>query len=95
MSTADLQNTSQMAIRLWTGRDAAVAQAGSVNGRPRRNSLGESAYSHTVMGTGTRVEVSSIQHDHGLVCDGCAQVRLHLLSSTCRTTLKCSLSDLV
>ncbi|KAM5536597.1 hypothetical protein V8D89_009692 [Ganoderma adspersum] len=73
MSTADLQNTSQMAIRLWTGRDAAVAQAGSANGRPRRNSLGESAYSHTVLGTGTRVEVASIEHDHGLVCDGCAQ----------------------
>ena len=73
MSTADLQNTSQMAIRLWTGRDAAVAQAGSVNGRARRNSLGESAYSHTVLGTGPRVKVDCIEDDHGLLCDGCAQ----------------------
>ncbi|TBU34138.1 hypothetical protein BD311DRAFT_747205 [Dichomitus squalens] len=73
MSTADLQNTSQMAIRLWTGRDAAVAQAGSANGRGRRNSIGESAYSHTVLGTGPRVKVDSIENDHRLVCDGCAQ----------------------
>ncbi|RPD59088.1 hypothetical protein L226DRAFT_465506 [Lentinus tigrinus ALCF2SS1-7] len=72
MSTADLHSTSQMAMKLWTGRDAAQAQAGSTNGRPRRNSYG-SAYSHTVLGTGARVDPASVQSDHGMVCDGCAQ----------------------
>ncbi len=74
MSTADLHSTSQMAMKLWTGRDAAQAQAGSsVNGRPRRNSYG-SAYSHTVLGSGARVDVASVQSDHAMACDGCAQV---------------------
>ncbi|KAI0352154.1 hypothetical protein OH77DRAFT_1428932 [Trametes cingulata] len=70
--TADLQSTSQMAIKLWTGRDAAHVQASSVNGHARRNSLG-SAYSHTVLGTGTRIDAAAAAADHGLACDGCAQ----------------------
>ena len=79
MSTADLQNTSQMAIKLWTGRDAAYAQGDSTtaNSRPRRNSFG-SAYSHTVLGTGTgnRVGAAAAEVDHGMTCDGCAQVSI-------------------
>ncbi|KAI0675835.1 hypothetical protein C8Q78DRAFT_1066496 [Trametes maxima] len=70
--TADLQSTSQMAIKLWTVRDAAYVQASSVNGHARRNSLG-SAYSHTVLGTGTRVDASAAAAEHGIACDGCAQ----------------------
>ncbi|KAI0629363.1 hypothetical protein C8Q77DRAFT_1143553 [Trametes polyzona] len=73
--TADLQSTSQMAIKLWTARDAAHVQAGSANGHARRNSLG-SAYSHTVLGTGTRVDAAAVAAlEHGIACDGCAQVR--------------------
>ena len=77
MSTADLQNTSQMAIKLWTGRDAAYAQGDSTtaNSRPRRNSFG-SAYSHTVLGTGNRVGAAAAEVDHGMTCDGCAQVSI-------------------
>ncbi|KAH9849944.1 hypothetical protein C2E23DRAFT_736443 [Lenzites betulinus] len=70
--TADLQSTSQMAIKLWTGRDAAHVQASSVNGHARRNSLG-SAYSHTVLGSGTRPDAGTINYEHGIACDGCAQ----------------------
>ena len=81
MSTADLQNTSQMAIKLWTGRDAAYAgvqdSSPAANGRPRRNSFG-SSYSHTVLGTGNRPGVVVPEVDHGVTCDGCAQVRVRL-----------------
>ncbi|KAI0773292.1 hypothetical protein BD413DRAFT_540851 [Trametes elegans] len=69
---ADLQSTSQMAIKLWTGRDAAYVGASSLNGHARRNSLG-SAYSNTVLGTGPRVDASNTAGDHGVACDGCAQ----------------------
>ncbi|KAI0730655.1 hypothetical protein C8Q76DRAFT_766314 [Earliella scabrosa] len=73
MSTADLHSTSQMAIRLWTGRDARYAQAdGPSNGRPRRNSFG-SSYSHTVLGTAVRADSAAIVSDHKMACDACAQ----------------------
>ncbi len=72
MSTTDLHSTSQLAIRLWTGRDARYAQADGTNGRPRRNSLG-SSYSHTVLGTAAPAAVVS---DHKMACDACAQVRV-------------------
>ncbi|KAI0333845.1 hypothetical protein GY45DRAFT_1296185 [Cubamyces sp. BRFM 1775] len=71
--TADLHSTSQMAIKLWTGRDGPHLQAGNANGHGRRNSLGESAYSHTVLGSGTRVDLNTAALDHGVPCDGCAQ----------------------
>ncbi|KAI0738590.1 hypothetical protein C8Q80DRAFT_1222448 [Daedaleopsis nitida] len=72
MSTADLHSTSQMAIKLWTGRDAQIAQADGTNGRPRRNSLG-SSYSHTVLGSGARADAAAVVRDHGVGCDACAQ----------------------
>ena len=92
MSTADLRNTSQLAIKLWTGRDAAYAQEGAANGRPRRNSFG-SAYSHTVLGTGNRVGAAAAEVDHGMACDGCAQVSQDALFSgrTRRSLLAVSL----
>ncbi|KAL1941300.1 hypothetical protein VTO73DRAFT_7512 [Trametes versicolor] len=70
--TADLQSTSQIAIKLWMGRDAAHVQAASPNGHARRNSLG-SAYSHTVLGSGARVDATTVAAEHGIACDGCAQ----------------------
>ncbi|KAH9913987.1 uncharacterized protein BXZ73DRAFT_106769 [Epithele typhae] len=81
MSTAELQNTSQMAIRLWTGRDrdAACAQDGdnsTAYGRPRRNSFEPegSSYSNTVLGTGQRPDGKDMpEPDHGVTCDGCSQ----------------------
>lgn len=63
-----------MAIKLWMGRDAAHVQAASPNGHARRNSLG-SAYSHTVLGSGARVDATAVAAEHGIACDGCAQVR--------------------
>ncbi|KAI8996601.1 hypothetical protein BD414DRAFT_478498 [Trametes punicea] len=68
--TADLQSTSQMALKLWTGRDGPHLQGSNPNGR--RNSFG-SAYSHTVLGTGTRVDPATAALEHGIACDGCAQ----------------------
>ncbi|OSD04772.1 hypothetical protein PYCCODRAFT_1406927 [Trametes coccinea BRFM310] len=69
--SADLQSTSQMALKLWT-RDGPHLQATGTNGHGRRNSFG-SAYSHTVLGTGTRADTGAAALDHGVACDGCAQ----------------------
>ncbi|RPD53406.1 hypothetical protein L226DRAFT_576209 [Lentinus tigrinus ALCF2SS1-7] len=46
---------------------------GSANGHPQRNSYG-STYLHTVLRTGTHVDAASVQSDHSMVCDGCAQL---------------------
>ncbi|CDO69770.1 hypothetical protein BN946_scf184766.g15 [Trametes cinnabarina] len=69
--TADVESTSQMALKLWT-RDGPHLQVNGTNGHARRNSFG-SAYSHTVLGTGTRADAGAASLDHGVACDGCAQ----------------------